>query len=114
MPRPRGGDWLEDEIRSLKRSGVDVVISLLERQEISELDIIEEQALCQKNGISFLLFPITDRSVPSSKREALNFAQSIVDLLRAPEERGRTLPCWHRKVCPHCCLRSNNEWYLCQ
>ena len=31
MPRPRGGDWLEDEIRSLKVSGVDAVVSLLER-----------------------------------------------------------------------------------
>jgi hypothetical protein len=25
MPRPRGGDWLDDEIQSWRRSGVDVV-----------------------------------------------------------------------------------------
>lgn len=81
MPRPRGGDWLEDEIRSLVRSGVEVVISLLEREEILELDLLDEQTLCQSNGISFLSFPIPDRSVPSSKQDALEFAQSISKLL---------------------------------
>ena len=29
LPRPRGGDWLEDEIRELKRAGVGVLVSLL-------------------------------------------------------------------------------------
>jgi len=81
MPRPRGGDWLEDEIRSLMHSGVDVVISLLEREEVLELDLLEEQTLCLANGISFLSFPIPDRNVPSSKREASDFAQSILKLL---------------------------------
>jgi len=60
MPRPRGGDWLEDEIQSLKRSGVEAVVSLLERQEIIELDIAEEQVLCEANGI-FLFIVITLR-----------------------------------------------------
>jgi protein-tyrosine phosphatase len=83
MPRPRGGDWLEDEIRSLKSSGVDAVISLLERAEIEELDIAEEQALCEANGISFLSFPIPDRDVPPSGREALDFAGSVSNLLRS-------------------------------
>lgn len=83
MPRPRGGDWLEDEIRSLKYSGVDAVVSLLERAEIEELDIAEEQALCEANGISFLSFPIRDRNIPSSGRETLDFAGSVGNLLRS-------------------------------
>jgi protein-tyrosine phosphatase len=83
MPRPRGGDWLEDEIRSLKSSGVDAVVSLLERAEIEELDIVEEQALCEVAGISFLTFPIPDRNVPPSRREALDFAGSVLNLLHA-------------------------------
>ena len=82
MPRPRGGDWLEDEIRSLKSSGVDAVVSLLERPETEELEITEEQALCEANGISFLSFPIPDRNVPPSGREALDFAGSVSNLLR--------------------------------
>jgi len=83
MPRPRGGDWLDDEVRSLKSSNVDVVVSLLERSEIVELDILNEESHCLTAGISFFSFPITDRSVPASKEEAYQFAQSIVDLLAA-------------------------------
>ena len=30
MPRPRGGDWLEDEIANLCRLGVTTLVSLLE------------------------------------------------------------------------------------
>ena len=85
LPRPRGGDWLGDEILSLKSSGVDAVVSLLERAEIEELDIAEEQALCEANGISFLSFPIPDRDVPPSGREALEFAGSVSNLLLSGE-----------------------------
>ena len=81
MPRPRGGDWLEDEIRSLKMSGVDAVVSLLEPEEITELDIAEEKSLCEANGISYLSFPIRDRDIPLSKRDALDFSRRLANLL---------------------------------
>ena len=29
LPRLRGGDWLEDEVRSLEACGVEVLVSLL-------------------------------------------------------------------------------------
>lgn len=82
MPRPRGGDWLEDEIISLKRSEVHAVVSLLERDEIEELDIAEEESFCRANGIAFYSFPIPDRNVPSSETETLNFAASMAHLLK--------------------------------
>lgn len=83
MPRPRGGDWLEDEIQSWRRSGVDVVVSLLANDEIADLCLTDEETLCQANGIQFYSFPITDRSVPSS-REAftglvLKLAKQLAD-----------------------------------
>ena len=91
MPRPRGGDWLEDEIRSLKMSGVNVVASLLEREEVSELDIIDEQSFCEACGISYLSFPIRDFGVPHSKQETLGFAGSLRDCLR--EGRSVVIHC---------------------
>jgi protein-tyrosine phosphatase len=66
MPRPRGGDWLEDEIQSWRQSGVDVVVSLLTREEQSELSLADEEVLCRANGIEFVSFPIVDRGIPSS------------------------------------------------
>jgi len=81
MPRPRGGDWLEDEIRSLNELGVDVVVSLLENHETRELDIEQEQACCEAIGISFLSFPIRDRDVPQSIPETRKLVQAIFDRL---------------------------------
>lgn len=66
MPRPRGGDWLEDEVRAWRRSGVDVVLSLLTPEEQAELGLTDEEELCRANGIESVSFPIADRDVPPS------------------------------------------------
>jgi len=42
MARPRGNEWLEDEILSLKRQDVQVIVSLLERNEVYELGLEKE------------------------------------------------------------------------
>lgn len=67
MPRPRGGDWLEDEIQSRRRTGVDVILSLLTPDEIADLSLADEESLCRANGIQFFSFPIADRAMPSSR-----------------------------------------------
>lgn len=64
MARPRGNDWLEDEITHLNKCGVNVLVSLLERSEIYEPELSNEQELCLANKISYINFPIRDRDVP--------------------------------------------------
>ncbi len=66
VPRPRGGDWLADEVRAWRAAGVDVLVSLLTRAEVDEWDLQELETLCRQNGIQFLPFPIADRDVPQS------------------------------------------------
>ena len=61
MPRPRGGDWLEDEIQSLRLEGVDVLVSLLTEAEARELELDSEAELCRTSGIDYISFPIRDR-----------------------------------------------------
>lgn len=77
MARPRAGDWLEDEVDHWKRSGVDVVVSLLEAQEVEELALREEAMLCRERGIAFRSFPIADRGVPEDIEAALRFAREM-------------------------------------
>ena len=36
MPRPRGGDWLEDEITSWRHVGIDTIVSALMKEESTE------------------------------------------------------------------------------
>ena len=65
--RPRGGDWLEDEVKVWHREGVDEVLSLLTTDEEEALDLEKEARLAAKEGLTFLSFPIFDRQIPSSQ-----------------------------------------------
>jgi protein-tyrosine phosphatase len=75
--RPRGGDWLEDEIISWRRAGIDVVVSLLENGEEHQLGLAEEQKTAETDGLSFLSFPIPDRGVPASVPDALTLMSDV-------------------------------------
>ena len=85
--RPRAGDWLEAEIDAWKQAGLDLVISLLERGEVAELDLQGEAALCKSRGIDFVSFPIPDRGLPAPQQEALRIARLVAAGLRD----GRTM-----------------------
>ncbi len=61
LPRPRGGDWLEDEIRAWKDEGIETVVSALQPEEVAELDIGREREICESNGIEWIALPIRDR-----------------------------------------------------
>ena len=45
VPRPRGGDWLEDDLKAIKEAGVDVLVSMLTPPEQGELGLDEEATL---------------------------------------------------------------------
>ena len=67
--RPRGGDWLEDEILGWRNAGVDNVLSLLTPDEERDLDLRNEAFTVAKLGMGFTSFPIPDRQVPNSETE---------------------------------------------
>ncbi|MBX7219687.1 MAG: tyrosine protein phosphatase [Blastocatellia bacterium] len=82
MTRPRGGDWLVDDLRQLQQAeGVEVVVSLLEPAESRELELLAEMRSCAATGLEFLSFPIPDYGVPPSRREALTFLRQLLKLL---------------------------------
>ncbi|MGB8259724.1 MAG: protein-tyrosine phosphatase family protein [Terracidiphilus sp.] len=69
--RPRGGDWLEDEISTWRDAGVDLLVSQLTREEEVELRLEGEKELALQCGMDFLSFPVPDREAPASFTEAL-------------------------------------------
>jgi protein-tyrosine phosphatase len=77
LPRPRGGDWLEDEVRAWRQAGIDTVISLLTPEEVNDFDLAKEAAVCQASGIEHLSFPIEDRSVPISRPAFLEMIRKL-------------------------------------
>ena len=70
MARPRAGDWLRDEIAGWVTDRIDTVVNLLEPDEVKELELEDEAAICRECGIELISFPIPDRGVPASMREA--------------------------------------------
>lgn len=79
--RPRGGDWLDDEVRGWRNAGVDAVVSLLETDEAAQLQLERERDSAESQGLEFLSFPIPDRGVPASTRDTLRFLADMTAML---------------------------------
>jgi protein-tyrosine phosphatase len=75
--RPRGGEWLEDEVSGWRRNGIDTVVSLLTGEEEHELDLVHEASEAQKHGLAFVSYPIPDRGVPSNTATLSDLLESI-------------------------------------
>ena len=75
--RPRGGDWLEEEIRAWQHAGLDTVVSLLTAEEVTELALSDEETWCQVHGVQFYAFPITDRGVPTSRSASVELVRKL-------------------------------------
>jgi len=78
MARPRGNDWLDDEIKGLKNRKIDCLVSLLERSEEFELGLQNEKEICANWEIEFINFPIQDVTTPKNKN--LNYTQATANL----------------------------------
>jgi protein-tyrosine phosphatase len=87
VPRPRGGDWLADEVRSWRAAQIDVVASLLTPEEAAELDLQAEEALAREEGLEYHAFPIPDYGVPRSRADLLSF----LSRLEAALESGKNV-----------------------
>lgn len=85
--RPRGGEWLEDEVRGWRDAGVDVAVSLLSGQEERDLELTDEARLFRSHDIRFVSFPIVDRSVPASMTKTAELLKQLHDDL----QNGKTI-----------------------
>ncbi len=87
MPRPRGGEWLDEEIRGLKSDGVDTLISMLTVEEEVYLLLTGEGDAARRHGLRFVSHPIWDRGIPEDPTPTWTLARE----LRAEFDAGRTL-----------------------
>ncbi|HKZ78214.1 MAG TPA: hypothetical protein VJ124_07800 [Pyrinomonadaceae bacterium] len=81
VSRPRGGDWLETDVRAWASAGINVVVSLLTRPEVGQFELLQEATLCCDQDIQFLQFPIVDRRVPMSYDTSLTFVKKLEETL---------------------------------
>lgn len=88
VPRPRGGDWLQDELIQLQRDGIQTLVSLLERHEAAFLDLSEEARVAKQVGLRFLSFSIPDTQLPTDPTAFRNFIHYLASRLQAGEHIG--------------------------
>lgn len=91
MARPRGNDWLDDEIKWLKIKEIDCLVSLLEKSEEWELGLQDEEEICKKREIEFINFPIKDVTTPKNEDEFVRLANNLAKQINQ-----------NRKVVIHC------------
>lgn len=81
MARPRGNDWLDDEIKWLKIKDVAYLVSLLENSEEWALGLQMEQEICKTYGIDFINFPIKDVNTPKNENEFIKLVVNLADYI---------------------------------
>jgi protein-tyrosine phosphatase len=88
LPRPRGGDWPVDEVRSWRDQGIDVVVSLLTTPEIDELGLADEANACAAAGLELIAVPVEDRGVPDSHEAFADAVTRLGDLMAGGKTVG--------------------------
>jgi protein-tyrosine phosphatase len=84
--RPRGGDWLEDEVEGWRREGINVVVSLLTEAENQEFSFEREADVSKAKGIEFHALAIEDRGVPAAAN-----SEQLMSALASEIEAGKNL-----------------------
>ena len=77
LARPRGNDWLNDEIVELAKAEISVVVSLLDDQEAEELGLAQESNVVNRHGLKFIRFPIPDYGVPTKMDDVFRLVRDL-------------------------------------
>ena len=88
VARPRGNDWLEDEVMAWADAGLDIIVSMLEPAENEEFGLDMEGKYTEANGIEFILFPVPDRGVPAMDDRFLKMIERLRGSLLAGKAIG--------------------------
>lgn len=75
--RPRGGEWLADEMSGWCRAGISHIVSLLTSEEERDLNLKNEVREAESQGMTFTSFPIVDRRIPTSEASVRSLVERL-------------------------------------
>jgi protein-tyrosine phosphatase len=88
VPRPKGEQALEEEMKALREAGVDVVASMLEENEATQLGLQHERSAAKRANIDFLNFPIPVLGVPLQPADFAEFLRRLEEYMAAGKRVG--------------------------
>jgi len=86
--RPRGDEWLENDLQRIRMSGIQTIVSTIEQWEARELGLTDEGPTTQRLGMDFISFPLRDRSVPSNREGFTEFVLKLGKRIQSGEKIG--------------------------
>jgi protein-tyrosine phosphatase len=86
--RPQGDDLLDDEMSALKEAGMDVIVSMLQKDEARKAGLEREASSAQEKGLQFINFPVPDRGVPLDTSSFIEFLKDLESLLALGKRVG--------------------------
>ena len=86
--RPRGGEWLENDLQRIRMAGIQTIVSTIEAWEARELGLANEGPAVERLGMRFISYSLQDRSVPPEHRAFTEFVVKLGRRLQAGEKIG--------------------------
>jgi len=86
--RPRGLDWLRDDLANIRAGGIDILVSFLLGYEAEELGLADEGTLATEVGLEFISCPILDRTVPADLPGFRALVERLAGEIRAGKRVG--------------------------
>jgi protein-tyrosine phosphatase len=86
--RPRGDDWLENDLQRIHMAGIQTIVSTIEASEARELGLSEEGHTVERLGMRFISYPLRDRSVPPRREDFIEFVVKLGRRLQSGEKIG--------------------------
>ncbi|WP_338815235.1 dual specificity protein phosphatase family protein [Bernardetia sp. Wsw4-3y2] len=108
MPKPNSDNFLEEDIIHFSNQKLNILVSLLTREESFDLGLQNEKSICEKYAIDFISLPIIDRSVPTEKQTA-----QIRELAKKLVERINNILDKNEKIIIHCRAGIGRAGMLC-
>jgi protein-tyrosine phosphatase len=86
--RPRGDDWLENDLQRIRMAGIQTIVSTIEPWEARELGLADEGPTVERLGMRFISYPMEDRSVPPERKPFTDFVVKLGKRLQSGEKIG--------------------------
>jgi protein-tyrosine phosphatase len=88
VPCPRGDAYLLEALNELKSSGIQTMVSLLEKEEAEMLGLGLEGPMSEHIGMRYLSYSIPDGRVPRNRKDFQNFVLTLADRVTKGENVG--------------------------
>ena len=87
--RPRAVPYLDEDVAYWKREGLDIVASLLEREEAASIGLATQGDVMRTAGLEFVSLPVTDHGLPDTLASYDTVVRQLADRVRD----GRRIAC---------------------